>query len=311
MSRYLKYATAYFKVTRFAMELSAERRVKAFEVIKGFVILARGILKVSKATALWDRLLKKNDIVSEKIVTKSIKAFTRFCTQYGANIRSERLEFPKETKIQYSEIIFIDVNALLKYSDDDDKAAVKEYFLTLSALLTKDEESLSLLNTIKELRSDEEQNAPGGNAVFQNFDSKTLGIDTSTPAGEFFGGILDKVGNVFKDGGDMSNPMTAITKLMSSGLMTDVTQGASSKINKGELNVADIFGCLQQVVQKIATTTTTTTTTTSKPVDEESEEKSEEEGETSAKAKSDEEESDEGESGADGEDESGEEEEVD
>lgn len=304
--------------------------MKAFEVIKGFVILARGILKVSKATALWDRLLKKNDIVSEKIITKSIKAFTRFCTQYGANIRSERLEFPKETRIQYSEIIFIDVNALLKYSDEDDKAAVKEYFLTLSALLTKDEESLSLLNTIKELRADEEKYVPEGNVIFQNFDSKTLGIDTSTPAGEFFGGILDKVGTVFKDGGDMSNPMTAITKLMSSGLMTDVTQGASSKINKGELNVADIFGCLQQVVQKIATTTTTTTTTTtSKPVDEDGEEEdaeeedaeekreeSEEEGESSAKAKSDEEESHEGESGAeDGEgeeeDESGEEEEAD
>ena len=264
------------------MELSAERRVKAFEVIKGFVILARGILKVSKATALWDRLLKKNDVVSEKIITKSIKAFTRFCTQYGANIRSERLDFPKETKIRYSEIIFIDVNLLLKYSDEDDKVAVKEYFLTLSALLIKDEESLSLLNTINSLKAaDEERESAGQSQVFQNFNSKSLGIDTTTPAGEFFGGILDKVGNVFKDGGDMSNPMTAITKLMSSGLMTDVTSGASSKINNGELSVGEIFGCLQQVVQKIAMTNPTTTTTTSSTADdavvEEDEEQDEEE----------------------------------
>lgn len=224
-----------------------DRQTKTFEVIKDFVSLSRSILKKHKATALWDRLIKKGDTVD---VERCIKSFTTFCRKNKSIIHGKTLIFPPETLIKYSAHIFIDINALVEAcgNDEEDRDTVNEYLLTLSALLIKDEDALSALQLTQENAA--KVSSGGGGFDLGGFDVGALGIDTSSSEGQFINDILGKVTSVMQDG-DMQNPQQGIMKLLASGLMNDVTIGAKEKIDSGQLTLNGIFGCMQKVVQNM------------------------------------------------------------
>lgn len=215
------------------------RNDEAFKVIKDFIFTVKAIMKKYKSVALWNRLLVRDK--TQKVKDRTIKAFLDFLTKNKSIIVSkEKWIFPMDTFITYKSDIRIHVNHLLEMCDEDDLEVVKEYILTIDALLSKDPKSLEML---KEM---EEKNSSKGSDILQN-----LKVDGSTKEGEYINNLVGKLGGVIGDGSREMSQQEIIMKLMTSGVLNEMTSGAKEKIDKGEITMSGMFSALQSVVQKL------------------------------------------------------------
>ena len=215
------------------------RNEQAFKVIKDFIFTVKAIMKKYKSVALWNRLLVRDK--TQKVKDRTIKAFLDFLTKNKSVIGSEgEWKFPMDTFITYKSDIRIHVNHLLEMCDEDDLEVVKEYILTIDALLSKDPKSLEMLKEI------EDKNASKGSDILES-----LKVDGSTKEGEYINGLVGKLGSVIGDGSREMSQQEIIMKLMTSGVFNEVTSGAKEKIDKGEITMSGMFSALQSVVQKL------------------------------------------------------------
>jgi len=219
----------------------SSKRESAFQVIKDFIFVTKQIMKKHKSVALWNRFLERDnssgvdDLSKEKVKNKTIRSFEAFLNSNKKYIHSDVLHFPVDTKIKYNSHIFVDLPILIEMSDDDDLDIIKQYLLTLDALLCNDETSLKLL----------ESSIPSPSNTLN-----TLGVDSDTPEGEFINDILGKLTGVVGED-DMQNPQMAIMKLMNSGILNDVTNGAKEKIQGGSMSLSGLMNTLQTIVTKL------------------------------------------------------------
>lgn len=224
------------------METSANKFEKQYQTVFEFVEFAKSVKPNNKSVALWHRLLTKDP--NQETKERSVKAAKNFCLRYRDVIHNN-FDFKSSTeyKMKYSDRIFINVHGLFQSSvDEEDKEAAKQFLLTISALVIDDEESLNRLSETLAATSGSD------NATGLSLDN--LGINTSTNEGKFLNDIVSRVSNVVQEG-DTEDPQAAIMKLMTSGILTDITSGAKEKLDNGELSLTGVFGAMQSLIQNI------------------------------------------------------------
>ena len=179
-----------------------------------------------KSLRLYARLIEHTTFspAHELPIRKHVQAFTSFCTRNRDAIyekEANRLDFPR---IEYSERVYIDLKELFRIADADQRQVMWQHVLTISALVDGTGRAKQILK--------ENQEAPKSNE------------------GDFLSSILDKVEKTVKLD-NTSNPMEAITQIMSSGLFSELMGSMNSQVNAGQLDLGKMMGMVQGMMSTI------------------------------------------------------------
>ncbi len=185
-----------------------------------------------KNIALYNRLLEKTGIVNVGPVNKHIDCFRTFFTKNHKAMEERNTEFLTESKISYSDRVFIDVSTVLKHSSKDNAKVIWQHLLNIWCLIDPSSQARRLLN--EALRGDQGDNKD------------------STAEEDFLTNIISKVEQtVSKEKVDQENPMAAISSLMQSGVMTDLVNGMQKGLSDGSLNVGKLMSSVQGMIGRM------------------------------------------------------------
>lgn len=208
--------------------------VLIFKAITGFISeLNEEFGSKHKSIALYNRLLEKTGIVHIGPVNKHIECFRVFFTKNQKGIEEHNSELFTESKISYSDRVFIDVSTILKQSSKENSKIIWQHLLTIWGLIDPTSQARRLLNDMQKNATDQ--------------DNK----DSSSEE-DFLTNIISKVEQtVSKDKIDTENPMGAISTLMQSGVMSDLVNGMQKGLSDGSLNVGKLMMSVQTMIGKM------------------------------------------------------------
>jgi hypothetical protein len=193
----------------------------AFKAISTFTAQLNemfGSDKQNHSLKLYERLISKTSISHEKIIKKHIDIFREFCIINRDALMAKDIKKILNYKVEYSPKVYIDFNNIFKKADKETTEVIWKHLLTISALLD-----------------------PAGNA------KEILKNSKDNNEADFLTDIINKVeSHVSPD----SNPMEAVSSIMSSGVFTDLISGMNSGIQNGSLDLGKLMG----TVQKMCTT---------------------------------------------------------
>ena len=169
---------------------------------------------------LYDHLLNKTPLSHDKAIKKHIDAFRLFCIENRDAIKSRNPSLMTNNKVSYSSRVYIDFSSIFKDADKDTSAIIWKHLLTISALVD-----------------------PAGKA------KDILKNNTDSKEASFLSDIINKVeSNVNPN----SNPLEAITSIMSSGVFTDLVAGMNTGIQNGELDLGKLMGTVQTMCSTLS-----------------------------------------------------------
>uniref|UniRef100_A0A6C0LYY1 Uncharacterized protein n=1 Tax=viral metagenome TaxID=1070528 RepID=A0A6C0LYY1_9ZZZZ len=212
----------------------AERRTQLFGAMKEFVHELSKMFPQDTKVQLYNRLLIATSPSDSKFVTKHINAFGMFFSNYK-DIILEGSEFPRNSCIVYTPgRIFIDIQGCIHRGDAEVRVAIYDHLLTILALM--DPSDTNILSKLEAL-SISHHNSPQ---------------ESGTPKGskeeQFIGNIMGKVEQTLGQSGTADNPMAAITSLLASGIMNDMTQGFQSGLESGEFDTRKLIGTMKNAM---------------------------------------------------------------
>ena len=169
---------------------------------------------------LYEHLLNKTTLSHDKAIKKHIDAFRLFCIENRDAIKSRNPSLMTNNKVSYSSRVYIDFSSIFKDADKDTSNIIWKHLLTISALVDPAGKAKDILKN--------------------NIDSKEA---------SFLSDIINKVeSNVNPN----SNPLEAITSIMSSGVFTDLVAGMNTGIQNGELDLGKLMGTVQTMCSTLS-----------------------------------------------------------
>ncbi len=174
-----------------------------------------------RSLQLYSRLISKTKIIHEGPIKKHVDAFNVFCTENKDAISTKNKNGLKCNKITYSDKVYINMGLIFQQSNKQEMSAIWKHLLTIMALLDPSSKAKSVLRESLHSSGEAEQN--------------------------FLTNIIDKVETNI-DPSSTSNPMEAVSKIMSSGIFTDLVGGMSSGLQSGELDLGKLMGSVQNMV---------------------------------------------------------------
>jgi len=193
----------------------------AFKAITSFCgELSETFGKQNHSLKLYERLISKTSISHDKAIKKHIDIFREFCIANRDSLINKDFKNLTKTKVEYSSRVFIDFNNIFKKADSETTEIIWKHLLTISALLD-----------------------PAGNAKEILKKSK----ENKTEA-NFLTDIISKVESHVKPD---SNPMEAVSAIMSSGVFTDLISGMNSGIQDGTLDLGKLMGTVQTMCSSL------------------------------------------------------------
>lgn len=163
---------------------------------------------------LYHRLISKLSFRDDELILRHLNIFKEFCVQNREQIRNRDKQL-QETKITFSDRIYIDMGYIFKQTDEESEDAIWKYLLTISACLDPENKTKDLL---RQLKQDESQE---GNFLANMIET----IGSQLPAN------MGTDGNV--------NPLEMMGSLMNSdmisSLMGPLMGGGDGKLDMGKL----------------------------------------------------------------------------
>ena len=174
-----------------------------------------------RSLQLYSRLISKTKIIHEGPIKKHVYAFNVFCTENKDTISNKNKNGLKYNKITYSDKVYINIGLIFQQANKQEMSAIWKHLLTIMALLDPSSKAKSVLRESLHSSGEAEQN--------------------------FLTNIIDKVETNI-DSSSTSNPMEAVSKIMSSGIFTDLIGGMSTGLQSGELDLGKLMGSVQNMV---------------------------------------------------------------
>jgi hypothetical protein len=204
---------------------TSDNSLISFKAIASFTTeLGELFSKRQRSLKLYCRLINKTTVAHDKPIQKHISAFRKFCMANRTAITQKDSNKFTESKICYSQRVFIDLAQIFKLADRETTAVIWNHLLCISALVD-----------------------PGGKAktvLKENLESGKAGGNET----EFLTNIIDKVeANVNPD----ANPMEAVSSILQSGIFTDLIGGMNNGLSSGELDIGKLMGAVQGMVGKL------------------------------------------------------------
>jgi len=175
----------------------------------------------SHSLKLYNRLIYKTTIAHDTAIKKHIAIFRKFCNENLSAILNKDLSKFKNTTIEYSSKVFIDLNSLFKIADDD---SVKILWTSLSSLSS----ILEPTTSAKEILNNENQ---------KNINEA-----------EFLTDIISKVDKFVKPD---ENPVDAVTNILNSGVFSDIITGMNKKVETGSLDLSKLMQTVQTMCSSL------------------------------------------------------------
>lgn len=172
---------------------------------------------------LYSHLINKTTLSHEKAIKKHIDAFSSFCVKNREAISSKNTKMIEESKILYSNRVFIDMKDIFELSDKETTNVIWKHLLTISALTDPSGKARRILK--------EENEKGGGDEV------------------NFLTDIISKVEDTVNID---ANPMEAVSSIMKSGIFNDLVQGMGTGLQNGSLDLKKLMGTVQNMVTKLS-----------------------------------------------------------
>jgi hypothetical protein len=203
--------------------------ILTFKAIVGFISdLNSEFGDKYKSIALYNRLLDKTGIINVGPINKHIDCFRSFFEKNKSGMESKDIEQFQDTKISYSQNVYVDVALILKQSNTDSSSIIWKHLLTIWGLIDPTSQAKRILH--------ESMKASNG----------------TDKESEFLSNILERVEkSVNEQGPDNSNPMSTIASLMNSGVFTDLINGMQTGLSDGSLDISKLMGSVQGMMSKM------------------------------------------------------------
>lgn len=199
---------------------SSDYNLLTFKAISNFILeLAEIFSNDSHSLKLYSRLLKKTTLSHENAIKKHIDAFREFCFKNRDAITTKNSKLFVVSKVEYSDKVFIEFEPIFKESDTETANVIWKHLLTISALVDPAGKAKEILKNSK--------------------DSKEA---------NFLSDLLNKVETNVNPN---SNPLEAVSSIMSSGIFTDLISGMNNGIQDGSLDLGKLMGTVQQMCTSI------------------------------------------------------------
>ena len=187
---------------------SSNHNLLTFKAISTFVTeLSENFSEKNHSLKLYSRLINKTTLSHDTAIKKHIEAFRIFCFENRDALENKKVELFVKTTVEYSSKVFIDFTSIFKEADSETKNIIWKHLLTISALVDPAGKAREILKNNKESKE-----------------------------ANFLSDILEKVEtNVTPN----SNPLEAISSIMSSGVFNDLITGMNSGIQNGDLDLVN------------------------------------------------------------------------
>jgi hypothetical protein len=216
-------------------ETQGEIRNK-FNAMKQFVHEMASFFQKDMGLKLYDHLLAKTTLSNVAPVQKHITIFTEFCKKNRSHILTQNSALPTP-RIHYSDRVFINFEKLFKEIENEPEAVqtqevLFDHFLVLSVIFDPESGAGAELKSRKKKA---ENNASSD-------------LDDLFANNTFLASMMGKVEKQIKPG---SNPMTAMTDMMQSGLLEELVGGMQENIQNGNLDITELMGTVNKMTQSL------------------------------------------------------------
>lgn len=172
---------------------------------------------------LYQRLINKTTVNHEKAIEKHILAFRKFCINNRDLILSKNISklSSVESKIEYSDKVFIDFESIFKSADKDTTMVIFDHLLTISALVDPTSKAKEILKN-----------------------------DEKSKEADFLSTMIEKV----EENVDInsSNPMEVVNSIMSSGVFNDLLSNMNNSLQDGSLDLGKLVGTVEKLCSNMA-----------------------------------------------------------
>jgi len=213
--------------------------ILAFKAISNFVSdLAQEFSNVYHPVALYNRLLERTKIGNDAIIRKHVDLFRTFVAENRVGILENDITKFAQSTIQYSERVFINIVDLYQKANKENKEAIHQHLLAISALLDPTSNAKQVL--ANSMRSSALVPAVAASASASSGDNES----------KFINDLISKVEGTINPS-EMTNPMQAVTSIMSSGVFNDLVTSMSDGISSGNLDIGKLMTSMTSIVSNI------------------------------------------------------------
>ena len=196
-------------------EPALNQRIIKFQAIFSFVSeINQHLGKHSHNLRLYCRLLEKTTFKHTDAINKHIAVFTRFCKLNDTALLERDLSKCVDPKIIYSPKTFIDLGIVFEHADPDQRNVMWKHLLTIYHLVDPTSGAREALRALSQMPETKNET-------------------------DFINNMMNKIQNNV-DLSDASDPMKAVSKIMSSGIFNELVQDLNQNIESGELDVAQL-----------------------------------------------------------------------
>jgi hypothetical protein len=183
-----------------------------------------------KSISLYHRLLEKTGIMHTGPILKHIDCFRTFFNTNKDAMETQDFSKLTETKISYSERVYIDIGVIFNQSDAECTKIIWQHLLTIWGLI---DPSSQAKQTLREMLKNED--------------------GSENKEADFLSTIIEKVEkSVDPSKMSGSNPMEMVSGLMQSGVFNDLISGMQGGLSDGSLDMSKLMGSVQGMMSKMA-----------------------------------------------------------
>ena len=164
---------------------------------------------------LYAHLINKTTIAHESAIKKHIDAFREFCLKNRDALTSKNYKKLTKNTVEYSSKVYVDFSVILSKADLDTKNVIWNHLLTISALVDPAGKAKEIL------KQESGKEADIINKVEDNIDPNN------------------------------TNPMEAVSSIISSGIFTDLISGMNSGMKDGSLDLGKLMGTVQKMCSSL------------------------------------------------------------
>jgi hypothetical protein len=164
----------------------------------------------------YNNLLQKTTNSHSEAIMKHMQIFRNFCLKNEICILNKNYKLVQDT-ILFSESIYINITEVLGECDNSEKDIIWKHIAVIYAYFKP------------------------------NAHIKNMLIEKKSNESNFIKDMIDKVENSI-DGGNVTNPMEAITKMMTSGVFSELVGNMTNGLQSGDLNIGNLLGSVNDMV---------------------------------------------------------------
>lgn len=216
------------RVTKTTNNPKNEKTLQAFEKIVDFVSELNIAFGANfHEVAAYNHLLSRTKISQRPIIKRHVELFKEFCERNHEALLSKDSTKIVSHRISFSERAYIDVHALLsqKSLDSETSDTIWSHLLVISALI---DPTVEIQDMLKKLQS------------------------SGSPEGQFLDNFFTKIQSVDTSNISASDPMTAASAILQSGVLNDLVGSIDKQVKDGSLDFGKLLGTVQSMLGSLS-----------------------------------------------------------